>query len=185
MGLFNNNEEKLNDLLAMVGNLDKKLSMIDYKLDKLSPDDKPYKLGKLYPDDDSKEDNTNSGNNYNKLPVKVIRGSEVKIYPTVSSAVLDLNVPYSRARKHMKTIEGYRVINTDTMSLSESSKFGGIPITTYKSGNVVKKYPSKSAIIDDLDITRNTLDHALKNNNKGYFIDLEDLEKPNNMVNFV
>jgi len=183
MGLFNNNEEKLNDLLDMVGSLDEKLSMIYDKLDKSSPDDKSYNLEKLYPEDNSKEDN--SGKKYNKIPVKVIKGSEVKIYPTVSSAVRDLNVPYSRVRKHIETIGGYQVVITNNINFEADSKYTGIPITTYKAGDIVKNYPSKSAIIDDLNISRNILKQVLKKGNKGYFINLEDLEKSNNMVNFI
>ena len=193
MGLFNNNEEKLNKLLEELGSLNAKVDLMTNKLDSLSSN-KPDHLPSTNPDilsstEVKKEYSNVKNNNYldkeytNNAPVKVIKGSDVKIYPTVSSAVRDLNVPYSRVRSHIKTIDGYRVINME--SVTNRSKFEGIPVTTYKSGNVIKEYPSKRAVIEDLHIASNTLDNLLKKNNKGYFINLEDLEKPNNMVNFV
>lgn len=188
MGLFNNNEEKLNKLLEELGSLNAKVDLMTNKLDSLSSN-KPDHLSST---EVKKEYSNVKANNYKEYtknaytknaPVKVIKGSDVKIYPTVSSAVRDLKVPYSRVRSHIKTIDGYRVINIK--SVNNRSKFEGIPVTTYKSGNVIKEYPSKRAIIEDLHIATNTLDTLLKKNNKGYFINLEDLEKSNNMVNFV
>lgn len=185
MGLFNNNEEKLNKLLEELGSLNAKVDLMTNKLDSLSSTN-PESLSST---EVKKEYSNVKTNNYfakeytKNAPVKVIKGSDVKIYPSVSSAVRDLNVPYSRVRSHIKTIGGYRVINVE--SVNNRSKFEGIPVTTYKSGNVIKEYPSKSAIIEDLHIANNTLDNLLKKNNKGYFINLEDLEKSNNMVNFI
>ena len=201
MGLFNNNEEKLNKLLEELGSLNAKVDLMTNKLDSLSsnkqdhlsytnPDHLSYTNPDILSSTEVKKEYSNVKNNnyfdkeYTKnAPVKVIKGSDVKIYPTVSSAVRDLKVPYSRVRSHIKTIDGYRVINIK--SVNNRSKFEGIPVTTYKSGNVIKEYPSKRAIIEDLHIASNTLDTLLKKNNKGYFINLEDLEKSNNMVNFV
>jgi len=193
MGLFNNNEEKLNKLLEELGSLKDKVDLMTNKIDSLSSNN-PSPLPSTNPDilsstEVKKEYSNVENNNYfdkeytKNAPVKVIKGSDVKIYPSVSSAVRDLNVPYSRVRSHIKTIGGYRVINVE--SVNNRSKFEGIPVTTYKSGNEIKEYPSKSAVIEDLHIASNTLDNLLKKNNKGYFINLEDLEKSNNMVNFV
>lgn len=193
MGLFNNNEEKLNKLLEELGSLNAKVDLMTNKLDSLSSNNTDT-LSSTEPDTLSstevkreyynvKNNNYLDKENTKNAPVKVIKGSDVKIYPTVSSAVRDLNVPYSRVRSHIKTIDGYRVINIE--SVNNRSKFEGIPVTTYKSGNAIKEYPSKRAVIDDLHISSNTLDNLLKKNNKGYFINLEDLEKSNNMVNFV
>lgn len=185
MGLFNNNEEKLNKLLEELGSLKDKIDLVTNKIDSLSSTE----IKKEYSDvkaNNYKEytKNAYTKNAYTKnAPVKVIKGSDVKIYPTVSSVVRDLKVPYSRIRSHIKTIDGYRVINIE--SVNNRSKFEGIPVTTYKSGNVIKEYSSKRAVIEDLHIASNTLDTLLKKNNKGYFINLEDLEKSNNMVNFV
>lgn len=177
MGLFNNNEEKLNKLLEELGSLTAKVDLMTNKIDSLYS----TKVKKEY--SDVKANNYLNKEYTKNAPVKVIKGSDVKIYPTVSSAVRELEVPYSRVRSHIKTIDGYRVINME--SVTNRSKFEGIPVTTYKSGNVIKEYPSKRAIIEDLHIASNTLDTLLKKNNKGYFINLEDLEKTNNMVNFV
>lgn len=180
MGLFNNNEEKLNKLLEELGSLSAKVDLMTNKIDSLSSTE----VKKEYSDVKANNYKEYTKNAYTKnAPVKVIKGSDVKIYPTVSSVVRDLKVPYSRIRSHIKTIDGYRVINIE--SVNNRSKFEGIPVTTYKSGNIIKEYPSKSAIIEDLHIASNTLDTLLKKNNKGYFINLEDLEKSNNMVNFV
>ena len=177
MGLFNNNEEKLNKLLEELGSLNAKVDLMTNKLDSLSSTEVKKEYSNV-------KNNNYFDKEYTKnAPVKVIKGSDVKIYPSVSSAVRDLNVPYSRVRSHIKMIGGYRVINVE--SVNNRSKFEGIPVTIYKSGNVIKEYPSKSAVIEDLHIANNTLGNLLKKGNKGYFINLEDLEKPNNMVNFV
>ena len=187
MGLFNNNEEKLNKLLEELESLNAKVDLMTNKLDYLSSNNSDsFSSTEVKKEYSNVKSNNYFDKEYTKnAPVKVIKGSDVKIYPTVSSAVRDLNVPYSRVRKHIETIGGYQVVNTNNINLEADSKYAGIPITTYKAGNIVKNYPSKSAIIDDLNISRNILKQVLKKGNKGYFINLEDLEKSNNMVNFV
>jgi len=173
MGLFNNNEEKLNKLLEELGSLSAKVDLMTNKIDSLSTTEVKKEYSDVKANNYSDKEYTKNAYTKNS-PVKVIKGSDVKIYPTVSSVVRDLKVPYSRIRSHIKTIDGYRVINIK--SVNNRSKFEGIPVTTYKSGNVIKEYPSKRAIIEDLHIATNTLDNLLKKNNKGYFINLEDLE---------